>query len=178
MSFLESKHIQSFHNLCHINKTITVGMGKTIMLSSLIQTNLGEKPEEQVPATSDQVIRSKQLRLDATFRPMAKASFSQRSRATLIVAPASLIDQWASEISRSSRKGTVNVFVWHGSGRGDLGSMIDCDIDAIDVVITSYGTLSSEHSTMERTNNPLFQSRYSFIYTWEQMLIHCLSRMV
>ena len=147
-------------------------MGKTIMLSSLIQTNLGEKPEEQVPATSDQVIRSKQLRLDATFRPMAKASFSQRSRATLIVAPASLIDQWASEISRSSRKGTVNVFVWHGSGRGDLGSMIDCDIDAIDVVITSYGTLSSEHSTMERTNNPLFQSRYLFIYICEQILIH------
>ena len=30
-----------------------VGMGKTIMVSSLIQTNRGEKPEEEIPLLED-----------------------------------------------------------------------------------------------------------------------------
>lgn len=115
-------------------------MGKTIMLSSLIQTNRGEKPEEEIFVHEDPELRAKQkqLKLDAAFRPIKRQNI-RRSRATLIIAPASLLDQWASEIIRSSVKGTVNVIVWHGQGREDLGTIIDMDIDAIDVVITSYG---------------------------------------
>lgn len=159
-------------------------MGKTIMVSSLIQTNRGEKPEEEIPLLEDlgQRGKQKQLKLDAAFRPIKRQSV-RRSRATLIIAPASLLDQWASEISRSSEKGTVNVTVWHGQGRDDLEAIIDMDVDAIDVIITSYGrnlisnsayadystvgTLSSEHGRPTksdgRPSSALFNSK-PFIY--------------
>ena len=142
-------------------------MGKTIMVSSLIQTNLGEKPEEQVPfSPEDSVpeprIKHKQLRLDSAFRPTLKKVDTRRSRATLIIAPASLLDQWATELQRSSEKGTINTIIWHGQGREDLESTIDANIDATDVVITSFGTLVSEHSKWEtcgRKGVPLFSSK-------------------
>ncbi|EJD03591.1 uncharacterized protein FOMMEDRAFT_81947 [Fomitiporia mediterranea MF3/22] len=139
-----------------------VGMGKTIMISSLIQTNRGEKPEEVVSVETDeeqQRTKQKQLRLDAAFRPAVKKQIIRRSRATLIIAPASLLDQWANELRRSSQDGTVNVLVWHGQSRENLETLIDSDVDAIDVIITSYGTLSSEHSRLEKSSDksvPLF----------------------
>ncbi|THH10977.1 hypothetical protein EW145_g955 [Phellinidium pouzarii] len=132
-----------------------MGMGKTIMVSSLIQTNRGETPEEEISASveeSQQRAKQKQLKLDVAFRPTLKKQAIRRSRATLIIAPASLLDQWANELRRSSRKGSVNVTIWHGQGREDLGTVIDSDIDAVDVVITSYGTLSSEHARLEKSN--------------------------
>ncbi|KAL5534034.1 hypothetical protein ACEPAG_494 [Sanghuangporus baumii] len=141
-------------NICRGGILADVGMGKTIMVSSLIQTNRGEKPEEDIPAEhiDQQRSKEKQLKLDAAFRPAAKKQPPRRrSRATLIIAPASLLDQWATEIRRSSGKSTVNVVVWHGQNREDLEAMIDSDIDAIDVVITSYGTLSSEHSRLDKS---------------------------
>ena len=142
-----------------------VGMGKTIMVSSLIQTNRGEKEEELIPDEPEraaQTSKPKQLKLDSNFKPTT-ARNAQRTRATLIVAPASLMDQWASELEKSSAAGTVNVIVWHGTGREDLASMIDCDVDAIDVVITSYGTLASEHSLFEKSSkhsSGIFDSAY------------------
>ena len=142
-----------------------VGMGKTIMVSALIQTNRGEKPEEEIPVGIDdeQRVKLKQLKLDAAFRPNTKKSILRRSRATLIIAPASLLDQWANELRRSSEKGTVNVLVWHGQNRENLETMVDSDIDAIDVVITSYGTLSSEHARIDRSDRPasIFDSESS-----------------
>lgn len=125
------------------------------MVSSLIQTNRGDKVEEEIPDERDQLkhpAKHKQLKLDSAFKPIVKQRQNgRRSKATLIVAPASLLEQWANEIRRSSQKGTVNVIVWHGQAREDLETMIDVDIDAIDVVITSYGTLASEHARLEKT---------------------------
>lgn len=136
------------------------------MLSSLIQTNRGEMTEEEIPDEPDQpkqVGKQKQLKLDSAFRPVLKQRQSRRrSKATLIIAPASLLDQWANELRRSCQKGTANVFVWHGQGREDLETMIDVDIDAIDVVITSYGTLVSEHGRLEKSQTkavPIYDSK-------------------
>lgn len=154
-------------------------MGKTIMVSSLIQTNRGEKLEEEVPFSEEQQQRGvqKQLKLDAAFRPTLKKQATRRSRATLIIAPASLLDQWATELRRSSEPGTVNVTIWHGQNRENLEAMIDSDVDAIDVVITSYGTLSSEHSRLDKISNksvPLFDSK-SFSELSMTCSDHCLS---
>jgi DNA repair protein RAD5 len=139
-------------------------MGKTIMLSSLIQSNRGNPNEaEDDPMDGRCPSKVKQLKLDKAFKPTQKAiSAASKSRATLIVAPASLLDQWSSELQRSSQRGTVNVIVWHGQGRNDLQSLIDAD-DAIDVVITSYGTLASEHAKTERggmSSSPIYESMF------------------
>ncbi len=123
-------------------------MGKTIMLSALIQTSIptqGPEEESNIPLTA------KQLRLNNAFRPVNRNTCS--SSATLVVAPTSLLNQWAEELKRSSKPGTLDVFIWHGQNRLDLEDVIDGRESghAIKVVITSYGVLASEHAKMERS---------------------------
>ena len=147
-------------------------MGKTIMVSSLIQTNRYYTEEELAGPSADQrQNKKKQLKLDAAFRPIKSKQTGRRSRATLIVAPASLLDQWCSELQRSSKKGTLNVFVWHGQNRDDLETMVDTD-DVSDVVITSYGTLAAEHARLEKSskNVPIFDSKTHSRYTFDERI--------
>ena len=80
--------------------------------------------------------------------------------ATLIVAPTSLLAQWAEELQRSSEPDTLNAIVWHGQNRLDLDSAVDND-GVINVVITSYGTLVSEHAKHERQSSSVFESTSS-----------------
>jgi len=132
-------------------------MGKTIMLSALIQTSIPTQgPEEE----SNISLKAKQLRLNNAFRPVDRTCSSS---ATLVVAPTSLLNQWAEELKRSSKSGILDVFIWHGQNRLDLGDVIDGRENghAIKVVITSYGVLASEHAKMERptiTRPQVFES--------------------
>lgn len=128
-------------------------MGKTIMLSALIQTARG--PEEP-DLSGTRPAKRRQLRLDKAFRATRRQT-SQQARgpyATLIVAPTSLINQWAEELKRSSKPGTLKTLVWHGQNRLDLEDAMTGE-DPVDVVITSYGTLASEHKS-EKSVSPIF----------------------
>jgi DNA repair protein RAD5 len=130
-------------------------MGKTIMISALIQTSVllkNEMGDDEQPS-----VRSRQLRIEKAFRPSRqKRRFPPTG--TLIVAPASLLAQWAEEIQRSSKANTVEVLIWHGQNRLDLNAFVESGgvEDKIPkVVVTSYGTLVSEHT---RSVSPLFDS--------------------
>ncbi|KAI0756307.1 SNF2 family N-terminal domain-containing protein [Daedaleopsis nitida] len=107
-----------------------MGMGKTIMLSALIQTARAPEP------VADQQRKG--------------------PAATLIVAPTSLLAQWAEELQRSSKPDTFKVLVWHGQNRLELDSAMDNDT-VITVVITSYGTLVSEHAKHEKQSSSVFE---------------------
>ncbi|KAI8990572.1 SNF2 family N-terminal domain-containing protein [Trametes punicea] len=134
-----------------------LGMGKTIMLSALIQSALGpEAPEVDSDASS----KRRQLKLNNTFRAVPKQPLPRRKgpSATLIVAPTSLLSQWAEELQRSSKPGTLKVLVWHGQNRLDLDAAVDGEDEGPpDVIITSYGTLVSEHAKHEKQPSPVFQ---------------------
>ncbi|SJL06101.1 uncharacterized protein ARMOST_09437 [Armillaria ostoyae] len=140
-----------------------MGMGKTIMLSSLIHTHLASDEDVSEVATSS--TKSKQLRLDAAFKPAARRKASKPPSATLIVAPTSLLGQWADEMERSSKPGTVKVQVWHGQNRLDLDAAMEDnkgDI-SIKVIVTSYGVLVSEHAKSEKSsswNSPIFETEW------------------
>jgi DNA repair protein RAD5 len=146
-----------------------MGMGKTIMVSALIQT-LHEPEtieESESPAGPS---KGHQLRLNNTFRKVPlNANYPLKGpSATLIVAPTSLLAQWAEELQRSSKPATTKVLVWHGQNRRDLELAMKDDDDGdktINVVVTSYGVLVSEHAKQEKSMGSLsliFESKLFF----------------
>ncbi|CAL1694577.1 unnamed protein product [Somion occarium] len=149
-----------------------MGMGKTIMLSALIQT--ARDPEEPLPSKPS--LKPRQLKLNSAFRVASNSSRPSSTKGpsvTLIVAPTSLLNQWSEELHRSSKDGTLKVLVWHGQGRLDLDAAVEGD-DAVDVVITSYGTLASEHAKSEKGSSPVFEIEWLRVVLDEAH--HCKSR--
>lgn len=130
------------------------------MISALIQSNLGsDEPIDQGSSS-----KQRQLKLSNAFQPAKsrKNKASVRPFATLIVAPTSLIEQWGEEIERSSKPGRVEAIVWHGQNRDGLFDVLEVDeVDGgtkpIKIVVTSYGTLASEHAKSEKSSSPMFE---------------------
>lgn len=137
------------------------------MISSLLHTSHGPSPPE-TPVVQPEVegrsalAKPRQLKLNAAFQPISdpltRTSASTAPSTTLIISPTSLMTQWAKELERSSKKGSLNVLVWHGNNRDDLDDILDGSSKA-DVVITSYGVVGSEwakHESSNRHDSPLF----------------------
>jgi DNA repair protein RAD5 len=132
-------------------------MGKTIQIASLIHT-------VKYDATTslddiDLKPKFKQLAIDQAFKAKVNTwDTGLRCPTTLVIAPTSLLSQWASELQRASQHKTLSILIWHGSNRTDL----EATIDTLDVLITSYGVLASEHARHgdSRSNyrSPLFNS--------------------
>ena len=131
-------------------------MGKTIMLSALIQSSLAPQEQEE-EATVDLPTKAKQLKLNNAFHTVnqRKLQASKPPSATLIVAPTSLLNQWLEELERSSKPGTFEAVIWHGQNRLDLEALVEQNEDdnTVKVVITSYGVLASEHAKMGKSSN-------------------------
>jgi SNF2 family DNA or RNA helicase len=76
-----------------------------------------------------------------------KSNTMQEIANTLIIVPLSLIDQWYDEIIRFSEKGSLSVLRYYS------GQSKDISINRIkdyDVVITTYGKISSEFRRIGR----------------------------
>ena len=140
---------------------ITVGMGKTIMIASLLHTNrfLQEPQSSSLPPPSfkpnNQLLpdgpkeknKPRQVRLQAAFKnhsntkstandaPRPQQGNPQRiPSATLVVAPTSLLNQWGEELKRCSKEGTINVHIWHGQNRFSLREALYPDeVEYIDI---------------------------------------------
>lgn len=130
------------------------------MLASLIHTNRGAEPvlDNKIEGSTAKA----RLKLDSGFRPKtelsADAAAVEGPSCTLIVAPVSLLSQWRSELVRSGESGKrpLSVLLWHGQSKPSLGAKGG----VADVVITSYGTLASEHAKLQnggrKESSPIF----------------------
>ncbi|GAA5920015.1 hypothetical protein JCM1841_000379 [Sporobolomyces salmonicolor] len=138
-----------------------MGLGKTIMVASLIHTinpwnSVPSSDEEPSNHDSDSSLEFEkpvqaQSRLGVDFSKAPSSSIPKRPRlkvgtprATLVVAPMTLLSQWCDELERSSKKGKLRVLMYYGAKRG-TGKGLQEEIDGgVDVIITSYGTLCSD----------------------------------
>ena len=141
--------------------SIAVGMGKTIMIASLIHTNclLLEPPSsspppptfkpnnELLPSGPKEKSKPRQVRLQAAFKNHSNTKSAVKDTpkpqqggpkripsATLVVAPTSLLNQWAEELKRCSKEGTIEVNIWHGQNRFSLYEALYPDeVEYIDI---------------------------------------------
>ena len=104
----------------------TMGLGKTIVTLAVINLR---------PAPSDFHTSS----LAASF--IASPSRPVRSRATLIIAPVSLVPQWEAELRQHSLR-PLRIYCFYGSARETNPRVIA----EYDVVLTTYGVLASDTS--------------------------------
>lgn len=123
-----------------------MGLGKTIMLASLIHANRAVEAERPPRRAGLQ-----QARLSFGAAPRR----SHRTPATLVVAPMSLLSQWRAELERASHPGTLKVALYYGEQREQWRAQVSTG--HVDVVITSYGTLTSDFKQLEKRGiSPLF----------------------
>lgn len=118
-----------------------MGMGKTVELLALLHARMDEDKEWRVSDKEADWIA-----------PRAATAQPKRRRAgTLVVAPMSMLAQWRDEIATHSAPDSLRVVVHYGAERA--GGASDAFTGA-DVVLTTYGVVSSEMGAVARGAPP------------------------
>ncbi|RAK95012.1 putative SNF2 family helicase/ATPase [Aspergillus ibericus CBS 121593] len=118
-----------------------MGLGKTVQAIALMLSN--RKPADGLrrPLSDDEDEDSGEEEEDTRKLPPGL------SKSTLVVAPLALIKQWESEImSKVESSHRMRVLVYHGNARAKATD----NLEDYDVVITTYGTLTSEHGAVDK----------------------------
>ncbi|KAL2866470.1 putative SNF2 family helicase/ATPase [Aspergillus lucknowensis] len=117
-----------------------MGLGKTVQAIALMLTN--QKPKDG-SRRRPQLFKYEEDSVESDEEKESRKLPSGLSKSTLVVAPLALIKQWESEISsKVEAPQKLKVLVYHGNARTKLTERLD----NYDVVITTYGTLTSEHN--------------------------------
>ncbi|VEN56091.1 unnamed protein product, partial [Callosobruchus maculatus] len=100
-----------------------MGLGKTLTMISLVMKSLENKNDE-----------------DSKEEEEGSQSGSKWNGGTLVVCPASLINQWSGEIDRRTKRGKISYEVHHGSKRDTKAKRLAKH----DIVITTYAIVKNE----------------------------------
>ncbi|PWN46387.1 hypothetical protein IE81DRAFT_319294 [Ceraceosorus guamensis] len=166
-----------------------MGLGKTIQLAALILSNPLESEdrdgEEESPLATPVADGSsgsrrsgfKQVSLASSFAAAGgydgadrRKMLNTNAKPTLVIGPMSLVGQWRDELGRACP--TLETTMYYGDQKGDLVTRLETS--TVDVVITSLGTLSSEH---KRFIDSAASSRYAassaplFAVEWGRVIL-------
>lgn len=125
-----------------------MGLGKTIEMLSLVHSHTS--PEQQAAiaaggAAAEDSVSSLTRQLKKTDDVISAPA------TTLVVAPMSLLAQWASEAEKASRPGTLRTMMYYGNEKNaNLQTLCSAAnaANAPNVIITSYGTVLSEYNSV------------------------------
>jgi DNA repair protein RAD5 len=122
-----------------------MGLGKTIEMLSLIHSHTSPEQQAVLGEKKGDAIAS----LPRLGRNSNGVEFAPGT--TLVVAPMSLLAQWASEAEKASKEGTLKVLIYYGSEK-TMNLQTLCSAanvaSAPNVIITSYGTILSEFNAV------------------------------
>src|SRR4051812_7394271 len=85
-----------------------MGLGKTIEMLSLIHTNRSKVAQQTPPGSKT---------MDLPRLPKFSDTVAPAPCTTLVVAPMSLLSQWASEAEAASKVGTLKTMIYYGSDK-------------------------------------------------------------
>ncbi|KAK7420318.1 DNA helicase rad5 [Neonectria magnoliae] len=127
-----------------------MGLGKTIQMLSLIHTHRSEIAlQARRPATGISSV-NQLSRMGMNSETVLPAPCT-----TLVIAPMSLLSQWQSEAEKASKEGTMKIELYYGNEKSTNLQALCCASNAVsapDVVITSYGVVLSEFTSIVAKN--------------------------
>ncbi|XP_044482430.1 DNA repair protein RAD5A isoform X2 [Mangifera indica] len=117
-----------------------MGLGKTIMTLALILTQAERDKSMNLPKKEPKI---------SVLDKLVKKNNTLPRGGTLIICPMTLLGQWKAEIETHAEPGSLSLYVHYGPGRQkDANILVESD-----VVITTYGILTSEYSLENIENN-------------------------
>ncbi|KAK4553814.1 DNA helicase rad5 [Recurvomyces mirabilis] len=122
-----------------------MGLGKTIEMLSLIHSHTSAEQQAAVDSGNMDSVNS------LPRLPKSSSNVERAPTTTLVVAPMSLLAQWASEAEKASKAGTLKVLVYYGSEKSVNLQTLCCEANAAtapNVIITSYGVVLSEFNSV------------------------------
>ncbi|KAH0499739.1 hypothetical protein TgHK011_006914 [Trichoderma gracile] len=122
-----------------------MGLGKTIQMLSLIHTHRSETSQITGPSSMDGFSQLQRLGKNSP-------NVLDAPRTTLVVAPMSLLSQWYSEAEKASMAGSMKIQLYYGAEKALNLQALCCGSSAPDLVITSYGVVLSEFTSIAAKN--------------------------
>jgi SWI/SNF-related matrix-associated actin-dependent regulator of chromatin subfamily A3 len=118
-----------------------MGLGKTVeVIALVVAAPFGRDPYAPDAARAElHAARGSACAAECTDAAAASSPLIQ-SRATLIVCPLAVLDQWESEFNRHVRAGNLRISKYHGNQRSKSAP----ELASADVVLSTYSTVESE----------------------------------
>jgi SNF2 family DNA or RNA helicase len=129
-----------------------MGLGKTLSILSLVINSFPDAEEWSKQAPVQPHIppqrKGKSGHLQASHS-LGLTQLVRNTKATLLVCPLSTVTNWEEQIKQHIQPGTLNYHIYHGANRiKDIDKLVDFDL-----VITTYGSVSSELSARSKGKN-------------------------
>ncbi|EFX02741.1 snf2 family helicase [Grosmannia clavigera kw1407] len=130
-----------------------MGLGKTLSILSLIATSrqAAEQWSRLAPEQPTEVVRKKKAAMSRNFelpvpQELGLTQLRRNGRGTLLVCPLSTITNWEEQVKQHLAADALSFHVYHGQNRiKDVAQLSEFDL-----VITTYGSVSSELTARNR----------------------------